>query len=151
MMSWFPPALKPIHQQPGWDTNSCAGRAVHSAHQGEKKTQKKKTCCGRRFRDSPYGTRCRLFHVVHVDPSGSAGPSHHRPPLLFLSLAGLLERAEAPGGRFPTSNFAVGRGQGSRGFWCGGGGDTLRLQHICVCSHQCVTVQYDGRLMLKRD
>lgn len=33
----------------------------------------------------------------------------------------------------------------------GGGGGTLRLQHICVCSHQCVIVQYDGRLMLKQD
>lgn len=26
-----------------------------------------------------------------------------------------------------------------------------RLQHICVFSHQCVIVQYDGRLMLKQD
>lgn len=52
--------------------------------------------------------------------------------LLFLSLAGLLEQAEAPGG----FQFSV---------------RSSRLQHICVFSHQCEIVQYDGRLMLKQD
>lgn len=52
--------------------------------------------------------------------------------LLFLSLAGLLDWTETPG--------------------VGGSSRKKKLnQHICVFSHQCEIVQYDGCLMLKQD
>lgn len=78
------------------------------------------------------GTRCRLFHVVHVDLRvGEA--FHHRP---FVSQ--------------PCRTLGLSRGSRCWFDFQHGIGSS-RLQHICVFSHQCVLVQYDGCLMLKQD
>lgn len=65
---------------------------------------------------------------------GSAGPFIIA--LLFLSLAGLSDRSEAPGADDVTSNSA----SGPRDF-----------NTFVFFSHQCEIVQYDGCLMLKQD
>lgn len=78
------------------------------------------------------GTRCRLFHVVHVDLRGRK-TFHHRP---FVSQ--------------PCRTLGLSRGSRCWFDFQHGVGSS-RLQHICVFSHQCVIVQYDGCLMLKQD
>lgn len=78
------------------------------------------------------GTRCRLFHVVHVD-LGVGKTFHHRP---FVSQ--------------PCRTLGLSRGSRCWFDFQHGIGSS-RLQHICVFSHQCVIVQYDGCLMLKQD
>lgn len=79
------------------NTDSRTERAVHSG----------KTLGGnmRRWgghRPLSNGTRCRLFHVLHVDLRGQQDLSSS--PFLFLSLAGLLDRAEAPGANLTSSS-----------------------------------------------
>lgn len=78
------------------------------------------------------GTRCRLFHVVHVD-SRVSETFHHRP---FVSQ--------------PCRTLGPSWGSWR---WCDFqcSARSSRLQHICVFSHQCEIVQYDGCLMLKQD
>lgn len=73
------------------------------------------------------GARRRLFRVVRVETF------HHRP---FVSQ--------------PCRTFGPSWGSCRwYGFQCSV--RSSRLQHICVFSHQCEIVQYDGRLMLKQD
>lgn len=101
--------------------------------------EKKKKCwmgqdeaLGRNRPPFSAGTRCRLFHVVHVDLRvGEA--FHHRP---FVSQ--------------PCRTLGLSRGSRCWFDFQHGIGSS-RLQHICVFSHQCVLVQYDGCLMLKQD
>lgn len=59
---------------------------------------------------------------------------HHR-PFCFSALQDSWTEQRLPASR--------------RGFQLSAG--SSRLQHICVFSHQCEIVQYDGRLMLKQD
>lgn len=113
------------------NTDSCTGRAVHS---GGKKNAGwgRMRRWGRNRPPFSAGTRCRLFHVVHVDLRvGEA--FHHRP---FVSQ--------------PCRTLGLSRGSRCWFDFQHGIGSS-RLQHICVFSHQCVLVQYDGCLMLKQD
>lgn len=111
------------------NTDSHTGRAVHSG-------EKKKMLCGNRRRGGHHplsaGTRCRLFHVVHVDSRGQRDLSSS--PICFSALQ--VSWTEQ---RLLTL------------IWLPFDVRYSRLQHICVFSHQCVIVQYDGCLMLKQD
>lgn len=111
-------------------TDSWPGRAVHSGKiAGWENTRR---WGGTAPPPPSAGTRCRLFHVVHVDLRGRES-FHHRPfvsqPCRTLGLSG---------GSRCWFDFQHGVG-------------SSRLQHISVFSHQCVIVQYDGCLMLKQD
>lgn len=111
------------------NTDSQAGRAVHSGK------------CWIEMWGGGWGhhppltasTRCRLFHVEHVDSRVQKGLSSS--PFCFSALQDFWTEQEVPGSEM-TSKFSV---------------RSSKLQHICVFSHQCDIVQYDGRLMLKQD
>lgn len=109
------------------NTDSHAGRAVHS---GE-------TLGGNARRRR--GTAPLSWHKMQALPcrtcgfKGSARPFHHRP---FVSQ--------------PCRTLGTRRGSW-RWFDFQCSVRSSRLQHICVFSHQCEIVQYDGRLMLKQD
>lgn len=108
------------------NTDSRTGRAVHSGKCWVEWWGGNKEAY--RFPISA-DIRCRLFHVVHVDRGLMRS---FIVAVLFLSLAGLLSR-----GSCHWYDFCCVR--------------SSKLQHICVFSHQCEIVQYDGRLMLKQD
>lgn len=112
----------------GMNTDSCTGRAVHSG----KNAGWENTWLWGGTASLSAGTRCRLFHVVHVDLRGRR-TFHHRP---FVSQ--------------PCRTLGLSRGSLCRFYFQHGIGSS-RLQHICVFNHQCVIVQYDGCLMLKQD
>lgn len=110
------------------NTDSYTGRAVHSGG--------KKRCVGiwggGGHHPFSTGTRCRLFHVIHVDSRGQQDPSSS--PFCFSALQDSWTEQ-----RLLTL------------IWLPFDVRYSRLQHICVFSHQCVIVQYDGCLMLKQD
>jgi len=109
------------------NTDSHTGRAVHSGNSWMEMWEGGK--------NPPSLT----WHKMQALPCCTCGIKGSVRPfiiaLLFLSLAGLLDWAEAPGAGL-TSSAASG---------------PQRLQHICVFNHQCEIVQYDGCLMLKQD
>lgn len=114
------------------NTDSCTGRAVHS---GKKCWMGKARGVG----EEPPPLGWHKMQALPCRTCGFKGRKRKKKPfiiaLLFLSLAELLDWAEALGADLTSST--------APGPW--------DFNTFVFFSHQCVIVQYDGCLMLKQD